>query len=297
MEKPVIFISHISDEAGLAVILKKHIAADFGDRVEVFVSSDKEHISAGQRWLDSINSALCSTCMELILCSKASIERPWINFEAGAVWVRNVPIVPVCHTGFRTRDLPMPLVVLEGIEAGQEQGLDNLYRAIASRLQIPPPAADFKEFIGEVRAFEEAYAEKLKGTAQARVTFEQGERVIGEWEGTATDLQVPKHIKLKKPFSFKLELSLRREEEQICGELVATVNELNETDKARVELIHVSGEYFSFHYRLLRDYTSHTGIIMQHLQGSGKEMSGFYLTKKIHEAQIGFGSMSFKRKS
>ena len=84
MGKPNIFLSHISEEAKLAAILKAHVEADFIDTVSVYVSSDTENISAGENWLASIDVALSDACIELILCGKASIKRPWISFEVGA---------------------------------------------------------------------------------------------------------------------------------------------------------------------------------------------------------------------
>src|SRR5215472_602501 len=133
--KPIIFISHISEEAKLAAILKAHVEADFIDTVRVYVSSDTESISAGENWLTSIDVALSDACIELILCSKASIKRPWVNFEAGAGWMRHIPVVPVCHTKFPPEDLPMPFRVLEAVEANQERGLQRIYRSIAERLE------------------------------------------------------------------------------------------------------------------------------------------------------------------
>jgi len=103
MGKPIIFISHISEEAKLAAILKAHVEADFIDTVSVYVSSDTESISAGENWLTSIDVPLSEACIELILCSKASINRGWVNFEAGAGWMRHIPVVPVCHNKASSR--------------------------------------------------------------------------------------------------------------------------------------------------------------------------------------------------
>src|SRR4051812_47057901 len=129
-EKPKIFISHISDESVLAVILKNRLLKDFLGLIDVFVSSDEVSIDAGANWLEAIKSALESARVELVLCSKASIKRPWINFEAGAGWLKGLPIVPICHTGLRPNDLPMPLTVLQAIEASKEAGLKKLYRLL-----------------------------------------------------------------------------------------------------------------------------------------------------------------------
>ena len=86
-----IFISHISEEAGVADRLKATLTKDFLGLIEVFVSSDTESISAGDEWLMSVSRALSQSVVFIVLCSPDSILRPWINFEAGAAWVRDIP--------------------------------------------------------------------------------------------------------------------------------------------------------------------------------------------------------------
>ena len=54
MDKPIVFISHITEEAELALKLKELIESSFLEMIEVFVSSDETSISAGSRWLDNI---------------------------------------------------------------------------------------------------------------------------------------------------------------------------------------------------------------------------------------------------
>ncbi|MDZ7662950.1 toll/interleukin-1 receptor domain-containing protein [Thiohalophilus sp.] len=93
-----IFISHISSEAPLAKILKEWIESTFSGGVRVFVSSDSDDIPAGSKWLDKISQALSESKILILLCSSASVIKPWINFEAGAGWAKNVPIMPVCHS-------------------------------------------------------------------------------------------------------------------------------------------------------------------------------------------------------
>jgi hypothetical protein len=103
-----IFISHISEESETALRLKAALEADFLGMLDVVVSSDTDSIAAGEQWLASVDAALQEAAMLLILCSAASVARPWINFEAGAAWMRKIPLVPVCHAGLTPRDLPMP---------------------------------------------------------------------------------------------------------------------------------------------------------------------------------------------
>jgi hypothetical protein len=111
-----IFISHISEEQALALILKRYLTSDFGESVSVFVSSDLESITAGDEWLRSIETALANASFELILSSRVSITRPWVNFEVGAAWLKHIPIVPVCHSGLQVSDLPVPYIAWNGLK-------------------------------------------------------------------------------------------------------------------------------------------------------------------------------------
>ncbi|MDZ8257346.1 toll/interleukin-1 receptor domain-containing protein [Nostoc sp. ChiQUE01b] len=174
MTQATVFISHISEEAELAAILKKHIESDFLRIVEVFVSSDTACIIAGENWLNSIRHALHNACAELVLCSRASVKRPWINFEAGASWMKGIPTVPLCHSGLRPRDLSMPFHVLQSVEANQVDGLARIYTVIARQLQIAPPRADFNRVVEEVRLFESAYIARLQETVKAESFKETG---------------------------------------------------------------------------------------------------------------------------
>lgn len=161
-KKPRVFISHISDEAALAVILKNRLLKDFLGLIDVFVSSDEVSIDAGANWLESIRDALKSAKVELVLCSKASIKRPWINFEAGAGWLRGVPIVPICHTGLLVDHLPMPLTVLQAVEANKETGIKKLYRVIARTVGCDIPSPDFSGLVTEIEDFEREYLQRMK---------------------------------------------------------------------------------------------------------------------------------------
>src|SRR5687768_10966759 len=111
------FISHISEESLVASKLKAALTRDFLQMLDVFVSSDGESISAGDEWLKSIDEALQESAVMLILCSPSSIRRPWINFEAGAAWMRKIPLIPLCHAGLTPGDLPAPLSFRHGLQA------------------------------------------------------------------------------------------------------------------------------------------------------------------------------------
>ena len=154
MKRPQLFVSHIKEEARLAEILKTHLREDFLGMVDIFVSSDIDSIRTGDKWLETLEQALRETSALLVLCSPASINRPWVNFEVGAAWASSAPIVPICHSGLRPQDLPMPYSVLHSIEANSERGLRRTYSLVAEKLECDTPQKDFSLLISEVVDFE-----------------------------------------------------------------------------------------------------------------------------------------------
>src|SRR2546430_13475283 len=45
----------------------------------------------------------------ILLLSRRSVARPWVNFEAGAVWLNGKKIIPVCIGDMDKGDLPKPI--------------------------------------------------------------------------------------------------------------------------------------------------------------------------------------------
>ena len=149
-----IFISHITEEAGVAARLKLRMADDFLGQLKVFLSSDTESIAAGDDWFSSVGEALRNSSIFIVLCSPISITRPWVNFEAGAAWMREIPVIPVCYGGLRLRDLPMPLASRQKVEL-DAQGLRRVYTRIAETLDYQPPARDYDVLAADILASDE----------------------------------------------------------------------------------------------------------------------------------------------
>ena len=91
MQKFNIFLSHITVESRLADLIKSHLVHDFIGLVEVFESSDRLSIPAGAKWLTEVMEGLQRANLHLILCSPDATSRPWIQFEAGAAHLRQIP--------------------------------------------------------------------------------------------------------------------------------------------------------------------------------------------------------------
>lgn len=161
MEKYEIFISHLSEEQEVAISFKELIESVFLGMVEVFVSSDDSSNPMGGRWLDQITKSLKTCSIEIIFCSPQSIVRPWINFESGAGWVRDIPVIPICHAGLSKKDLQLPLSLLQAANASSEKDLDNVIKRISNKLGSKVPEVDFSKFISIVKNYDKKNVKPL----------------------------------------------------------------------------------------------------------------------------------------
>lgn len=158
MEKPIVFISHITEEKEMALELKSLIEESFLGMISVFVSSDENSISSGSKWLDNITSALGNCAIELILCSPNSVKRQWINFEAGAGWVREIPVIPLCHSGMEPSLLPVPLNLLQAAKISEISNLKLIFPVLASSIGAKCPNVALDDFINKMKELERKYS-------------------------------------------------------------------------------------------------------------------------------------------
>ena len=92
-----VFISWSGEKANkYAKFLEGILNQIFGKRTETFYSGN---IESGTVWLERINQALEQSKIGIIILTKESMKKPWVNFEAGAIFKadrKNTFIVPVC---------------------------------------------------------------------------------------------------------------------------------------------------------------------------------------------------------
>lgn len=161
--KPVVFISHITEEKEIAIAFKTLIEQGFLGLMEVFVASAPSGLDLGRQWLAQITTKLKQCVIEVVIASPKSVKRPWINFEAGAGWVRDIPVIPLCHSGMTPATLPQPLASLQSVSASQEDDLKRTVETLARVLNGNVPELDYGPFIELVRqyAIDSAEIEKL----------------------------------------------------------------------------------------------------------------------------------------
>lgn len=154
------FISHTSTESRLALKLKDAINKDFLGFIRIYVSSDGESIAAGEDWLKSINETLKNAKFLIVLCSPISIHQPWINFELGAAWIRDVPIIPLCHSELTPQDLPMPLSLKHGLLLDEANHLRQLYSRIATIMSCQLPDRSFDDLAKDLSKITNSFKHK-----------------------------------------------------------------------------------------------------------------------------------------
>jgi hypothetical protein len=126
-----IFISHISEETSIAEILKDWIESTFLGQCEVFASSDRENLPAGNKWIGEIDQALDSA---VVLFSPTSLKRPWVNVQTGWGWIKGLPIIPICHSGLKKDDLPPRISSFQGIEIDSDGFVSDLFGRLTEHL-------------------------------------------------------------------------------------------------------------------------------------------------------------------
>ncbi len=129
-----LFLSHIHEESQLALCIKQWVETTFTERIEVFCSSDSIAFAQDANFLRKLLKELRKSDLLLLLASSRSLQRPWINFEAGCAWVRDLEIVPLCHSGQKRGSLPLPLALFTAIEILDPKGCEDFLNILRVRL-------------------------------------------------------------------------------------------------------------------------------------------------------------------
>jgi len=120
-----VFISYIHEEEKYASSLQFLLMQLLGGKGVPFMSSDKFHVYAGERWIERMMTELAQAKVVLLMLSPTSVKRPWVNFEAGAAWTREIITIPVCFRGLKKDDLPKPYSSLQAVDLSAPE--DHLY--------------------------------------------------------------------------------------------------------------------------------------------------------------------------
>jgi len=110
VEKHIIFISHVHEDASLAKTIQQWLTKRLAGSLEIFVSSDKEKsLQGGNDWWDTIKEKLRASQLVLVLVTKRSKDRKWIYFESGGSYFLEKTTIPLLIGNLKISELTEPL--------------------------------------------------------------------------------------------------------------------------------------------------------------------------------------------
>ncbi|MGO9009866.1 MAG: toll/interleukin-1 receptor domain-containing protein [Bryobacteraceae bacterium] len=148
-----VFISHITEEKPVAQVLQKFIKLAFGEGFRVFVSSDAKSIGGGKKWYTHIIDNLRSSEVVLVLVSRESKAREWINFEAGFGEGSENLVIPVAIKNMSLGQLSYPLAGLQGRNIDD---IGSILDDIGNGIGVQPATVDAKVYLTELQEAEAA---------------------------------------------------------------------------------------------------------------------------------------------
>lgn len=144
-----IFISHISEEKPIALKLQAFLEACFPE-IPVFVSSDRTSIESGDKWFQSILKGLSTSNVVIVLLSKASLERRWINFEAGFGMGQHSRVIPFVCRELDKNDIGLPLSQLQARDLRDKDDVKALVDTAARECHQTPKENSIPELLANI---------------------------------------------------------------------------------------------------------------------------------------------------
>lgn len=188
-----VFLSHFAEERAIAEKLQDYLHLVFGDELRVFRSSDDGSIRTGEDQYPAILQALVQTKVYVILVSKYSAYRPWINFEAGFGKARDVRLFPVLIRDTHEADIPTPLAQLELRPLATQAVIEEIVQAIAGATGRPVIAENTRSFLTQLHKSEASMPTRELTVVPFRFSISQSESL-----GFDLRYNGPRPIKLVK---------------------------------------------------------------------------------------------------
>jgi hypothetical protein len=125
-----IFLSHIHEEKLLALKLKEELESIYGAQINIFLA---ENIVIGANWFNEIKKALNQADVILVLFSPYSINRPWINIEAGYGIMVDKKIIPILCFGLKNQEMPVVYSLFNSIDILDKDNVKYFLQQIAEQ--------------------------------------------------------------------------------------------------------------------------------------------------------------------
>ena len=138
----------------IALRLQKLLQGALSPAVPVFVSSDYKSIESGDKSYDAILDGLKRSQVVIVLISRDSVDRRWINFEAGFGMGQEGRVIPVTSRGFSKGDIGWPLGQLQARDLHDPEDVLALLEHIGSVCGVSSDGKSIREFIDELPRLE-----------------------------------------------------------------------------------------------------------------------------------------------
>lgn len=149
-----IFVSHISDEKDIVKQLTDSLSDAFLGALDFFVSTDYRRLSGGDEWFLKIKEEMNKCNIVFVVCSKKSVNKPWINFEAGAGWFLGKKVVPLCHSGLKPNSLPKPFDLRQVLDITNNDDVIALLNLLAKEADLNVPDIDINRFVEKLSKYQ-----------------------------------------------------------------------------------------------------------------------------------------------
>ncbi|GAC1457123.1 MAG: hypothetical protein PVSMB1_06850 [Gemmatimonadaceae bacterium] len=145
-----VFISFDHGDRAVAETMKSLIEHELKLDKDVFMVTDPNQLRAGDDWLTVVKDGLSSAEVVLLMLSRRSIKKPWVNFEAGAGWLAGKRVIPVCFGNQTKGNLPAPYSHWQGVNIPDDQHF--LLKTVAEHLGLRAPSVFDKMFAEQKKA-------------------------------------------------------------------------------------------------------------------------------------------------
>jgi tetratricopeptide (TPR) repeat protein len=183
-----VFISHTHSDHNIVDALTKLLNDLFPAAFTINYSTSKGDggIEAGDDWFSWIVNQVKGAELALIILTTASIQKPWVIWEAGAVGgasyattQRSVRLVPVVF-GIQTGDVPGPLAKLQLTDGVAKDDIKKLIKTIFSMFASNLPNEKAMEIGQKMDSCIDAYLQKV-GVLMKTMPQIITEATIQEW--------------------------------------------------------------------------------------------------------------------
>ena len=144
-EKPIVFISHASEDKVKVEIFRKFLDEKYVGSIEFFSTTELGKIG-GLDFYKEIGEKLKKAQVQVLYITLNSINKRWLYYEAGGGHFRGIPVIPVCSSEISIESLLSPLKELGGCELKKIEGFRELFSTISKNLGYYHPKISKKEY-------------------------------------------------------------------------------------------------------------------------------------------------------